>query len=220
MATIKQRIIDYLQRHPEGVDDDQIAAELGLSARQQANVRCRELEREGLVAGRPINGKLHNIWIGTNTANTAPIAIPAASKTAATRGTGHDDWFWEGNVQSKVAHYLAAHGFHVHSVADTATHETGKDIIAERDGRRLWVTVKGYPRGTERTNPTVQARHWFQGAVFDIVQYRGEDPDVDLAIALPDYPRYRKLAERIVWFRAAARFTYFWVRQDDTVDEE
>ena len=159
MATIKQRIIDYLQRHPEGVDDDQIAAELGLSARQQANVRCRELEREGLVARRQINGKLHNFWIGTEAASTVPIAVPATKKPAETRGARHEDWFWEGNVQSQVARYLAAHGFHVHSVADTATHETGKDIIAERDGQRLWVTVKGYPRGTERTNPTVQARH-------------------------------------------------------------
>ena len=69
-----------------------------------------------------------------------------------------------------------------------------RHIIAERSGQELWVSVKGYPRGTEKTNPTVQARHWFQGAVFDIVLYRGEDTQVALAIALPDYRRYRKLA--------------------------
>lgn len=219
MATIKQRIIDYLQRHPEGVDDDQIAAELGLSARQQANTRCRELEREGIVVRRLVDGKLHNFWIDTNAANPVPVEAHVASTLATGRTSAHDDWFWEGNVQSKVVSHLLACGYHIRSEADTASHETGKDIVAERHGRQLWVTVKGYPRGTERTNPTIQARYWFQGAAFDIIQYRGEDPDIDLAIALPDYPRYRKLAERIAWFRAAARFSYFWVQQDGTVDE-
>ena len=51
--TIKQRIISFLQNHPEGVDDDDLAKILGLSARQQANLRCRELEKEGFLQQKP-----------------------------------------------------------------------------------------------------------------------------------------------------------------------
>ncbi len=41
--TVKQRIILYLQNHPEGIDDHELARVLGLSARQQANMPCQEL---------------------------------------------------------------------------------------------------------------------------------------------------------------------------------
>jgi predicted transcriptional regulator len=45
----RDRIIALLRTHPDGLDDDVIAEKLGLSRRQQANSRCRELERDGIV---------------------------------------------------------------------------------------------------------------------------------------------------------------------------
>jgi len=54
--TIKERIVEYLKKHPEGVDDDLLARNLNLSARQQANIRCRQLEEEGLVERRKVGG--------------------------------------------------------------------------------------------------------------------------------------------------------------------
>ena len=45
----RDRIIALLRTHPDGLDDDVIAEKLGLSRRQQANSRCRELEREGII---------------------------------------------------------------------------------------------------------------------------------------------------------------------------
>jgi hypothetical protein len=105
-------------------------------------------------------------------------------------------------------------------VADTASHEKGIDIVAEKNDKSLWVTVKGYPQGTEKTNPSVQAVHWFKQAVFDIVEYRERDKIVSLAVALPDYPRYHSLAQRITWLKPVANFIYYWVKQSGEVSVE
>ncbi len=43
--------------HPEGIDDDDLARVLNLSARQQANSRCRQLAKEGLVIRRQFQGQ-------------------------------------------------------------------------------------------------------------------------------------------------------------------
>ena len=132
-------------------------------------------------------------------------------------GDQEREWFWEGNVQDSVVHYLQRQGYRIKAVADTASHQTGKDIVAERDGRVLWVSVKGYPRGTVKTHPSTQAGHWFKHAIFDILEYRGENEEAALGVALPDYPRYRKLAKKIEWLKPVAKFVYFWVRENGGV---
>jgi hypothetical protein len=146
--TTKQRIISFLQNHPEGIDDDELAKILDLSARQQANICCRELEKEGLVIRRQINGKIHNFWAGKDIRSAPPVerklenSLPKFSY-----------WFWEGNVQEKVVEYLVTQNYQITSQADTASHQQGIDIVAKRNGISLWVSVKGYPKGTEKTNP-------------------------------------------------------------------
>ena len=62
--TIRERIMAFLQKHPEGVDDDTLGRALQLKYRQQANSRCRQLEKEGLVVRQHVNGKIHNFWDG------------------------------------------------------------------------------------------------------------------------------------------------------------
>jgi len=66
----------------------------------------------------------------------------------------------------------------VTQVTDTASKAQGVDVIARKDGQEIWVTVKGYPRGTSATNPSTQSRHWFSQALFDVVHYRTERPDI------------------------------------------
>lgn len=215
MATVRDRILDYLRSHPEGADDDELTRALGLKYRAQANQRCRELVDEGLVIRRRINGKLRNDAAGVREPH--PPAPPSPRPPA---GVGGKPWYWEGNVQSRVAAYLLGQGYVIRRIADTANHEHGIDLVAEKGGRALWVTVKGYPAGTDRTRPSTQARHWFKGALFDIVVWRGEDTQVDLAMALPDFPRYRRLAERVCWLQSSARFSYLWVREDGSVRAE
>jgi hypothetical protein len=38
---------------------------------------------------------------------------------------------------------------------------------AENHVGLLWVTVKGYPKGTLKTNPSTQVVHWLNNAFFD-----------------------------------------------------
>ena len=216
--TIRERIEAFLQEHPEAIDDDALAEALQLKYRQQASSRCRQLAKEGLVIRRRVSGKIHNSWVGDKPA--APSQTQSTQATPALRAVSSAElWFWEGNVQAAVVRYLAAQNCIIRSVVDTASRQRGKDIVAERNGKPLWVTVKGYPRGTNKTNPSTQAGHWFKQAVFDIIEYRGEDKTAQLGMALPDFPRYRRLAQRINWFQPVAKFVYYWVQESGEIIE-
>ena len=93
--SITHKIIDYLRLHPEGVDDDELVRALSMKQRQQANSRCRALEKEKIVVRKNIRGKIHNFLTGV------PLPISDAVVTDVVR-----PWFWEGNVQEQVANYL------------------------------------------------------------------------------------------------------------------
>lgn len=213
--TIRERIVVFLKNHPEGVDDDTLAETLGLKYRQQANSRCRQLEKEGLVVRRRVSGKIHNFWVGNK--QDSITQIPPSQTGPPLKSGGGKPWCWEGNVQATVVRYLATQDCIIRSVADTASRKPGKDIVAERKGKPIWITVKGYPEGTSKTHPSTQAGHWFKQAVFDIIEYRGEGEVAELGIALPDFPRYRSLAQRINWFQPVAKFAYYWVREGGEV---
>lgn len=209
MSTIRERILEYLNQHPEGVDDDELARALQLKARQQANSRCRKLSTEGFVERRRIGGKIHNFLIAPERTFAPPVPPEPAEDRP---------WFGEGNVQQVVVEYLRKADYRIVRFADTATRQPGRDIEAESKIGPLWVTVKGYPEGTDRTRPSTQAGHWFKQALFDIVAWRGEDQTVELALALPDFPRYRDLAMRVAWLQPVARFSLIWVMEDGTVE--
>jgi hypothetical protein len=199
MTTARQRILDYLNHHPEGADDDELAAALHLSARQQANTICRELVTERLVRRERVDGKLRNFATGQSAPKPEPV------------DTSEHPWYWEGHVQARVEQHLRGQGYTIVRTANTANHEQGTDIEARKDRRPLWVTVKGYPRSTERTNATVQAPHWFKDAVFDLLVWRGESAEADVALALPDFPRYRKLLAKVAWLQPVIKYRVFWV---------
>jgi hypothetical protein len=129
--------------------------------------------------------------------------------TPVNNGLDSHPWYWEGNVQATLVRYLAIQGYLIKSVADTASKSPGKDIVASTvSGRDLWISVKGYPENSAY----VQARHWFAGAIFDLILYHDENPAVDLAIALPDsYKTYLNLANRVVWLRNSMPFHIYWI---------
>jgi hypothetical protein len=116
-----------------------------------------------------------------------------------------------------VAH-LSARGYSILAVADTAARSPGKDIVAVApDGRELWVSVKGY----REKSPNMQARHSFAEALLDLVLYRGENPQVDLAVALPDgFRTYLGLAPRVNWLRCKMPFRIYWVAESGKVRSE
>jgi hypothetical protein len=114
-----------------------------------------------------------------------------------------DDWFWEGNVVAASARFLQATGWNIVSITDTHNKEQGVDISAKKDGHALLVEVKGYPSTAyrdprrageiKRTSPTLQAQHWYSHALLKVMRLQSKIPDASVAMALPDFPRYRAL---------------------------
>jgi len=199
--SIRDRIIAGLKDNPEGLDDDVLAERLGLAQRQQANSRCRELAREGLVERRSVGGKLRNFWIG-------PVVAPALVKDVGVAPTGSGKpWCWEGNVVRTVVSYLTDRGWTIETIADTATGEPGADIQATRSDQILVVEVKGYPskfyeRGPKvgqpkRTNPSTQARHWVAEALLTALLRQSNGQTTQVAMAFPEFDVYTKLLARI-----------------------
>jgi hypothetical protein len=117
---------------------------------------------------------------------------------------GHQDWYWEGNVQTAIADHLTANGWTIVFLADTAARAPGDDIRARKGGRTLRVEVKGWPtKGryadpnrageVKPTNPTTQAGHWYSQALLRSIRDLHRHPGDEVAIGLPDWPRFRSL---------------------------
>ncbi len=141
------------------------------------------------------------------------------------------DWFWEGNVQSRVLAYMEEEGFTILSPGHPSPAEQGLEIAAERQveqgvSHRL-VSVRGWPsalhtRGSlagqpRSSSPEAMARSWIAQALLDLALVRGSDPDVELSLALPAMASYIRYLQRLRWFLAAARTSIYLVAQDGRV---
>jgi hypothetical protein len=219
-VTNKDRILSVLTT--KEICDDCLSDLSGVRPRQTVYSVCRLLSNESLILRN--NGKCDRcrkvklvsqllVNQSTNKKEVEPSSQVIESDLASTA-----NWSWEGNVQAKVVGYLIKNGYEIRSVADTAARTAGKDIVAvSKDDNELWVSVKGYPEKSSN----VQARHWFSGAVFDLVLYRGENPKVKLALAFPDgYATYLNLLPRINWLKETIPFEVFWVSNNGTVRRE
>ena len=115
-------------------------------------------------------------------------------------------WSWEGSVQDTFVEGITKHGWKVISTADTARRGRGVDVVAEKGPRRLGAEVKGWPskeysdprrsHESKPTQPSTQAGHWFAQALMKAVMLLDSSPDSESLIVLPDYSRYRDLAQR------------------------
>lgn len=133
----------------------------------------------------------------------------------------------EATVQAHVVAHLVRDGWQILRVADTASRESGLDILAGRNGVRLAVEVKGYPSRTyadarragevKPTDPSTQARHWYAAAVVKAMCVRDEQPEYQVAIALPDTSRYRSLYEKNRDSLATLAIAIWFVKPDGTV---
>ncbi len=210
MPTIASKILAYLREHPEGADDDQISDALDIKPRQSVNQTCRRLEKAGLLRRDKSGNKITNTVLDVSN----PLVSNKESQPT------DSSWHTEANTQKLVIDWLESKGWKILSSANTATKERGPDISAEKSGTKLLVTVKGFPQGTERTRPNVQARHWFIQGFHDLLIWRGEDKEVNLLYALPDFPRYRTMAERVIWLKPTIAFAFLWVKEDGSVVEQ
>ena|SRR5579862_2099976 len=214
--TSESRVLEKLGELHGPVCDDCLSELAVLRQRQVANQVCRRLFSVGKVSRRQgtcarcsykkiVNG------IGVLPAGVVQNAPLETAKSADSR-TAISEWFWEGNVVSSLVGYLSRQGWQVYGVADTKTHERGVDIRASRDGSEILIEVKGYPskvyrneaRHTElkKTNPTVQARVWYSEAMLKAMQLQNEYPTAQVAIGLPNLPRYVALIQSTQTSRA------------------
>jgi hypothetical protein len=199
--TVAADVLQELRARPAGMTDAELAKLLDKN-HPHINQVCNRLVAQGLIVRDASDGHIVNRMSGDG-----PLP-PVLGPRLRAHNLGGQDWAWEGNVQSRVAAHLAATGWSIIRVADTARRERGIDIIAGRDGRQLLVEVKGWPSTTyargERagkpkpTQPTFQATHWFAEGLTTLIR-RGAGPGSCLVLALPDMPRYRTLLREAGW---------------------
>jgi hypothetical protein len=220
--TVAQRILALLGTYPEGLSDREIAERLGLPRPQRANSVCRHLARAGLVTRRNSGDSIRTLLVAPDSSAAGdPADVPAPAMS------GPKPWFWEGNVVIEVANALRRAGWTIESVADTASRQRGEDIRARRGGELLLVEVKGYPsnvyeRGPlagepKRTAPTLQAKHWMAEALMAALLRRSVSPECRSAIAVPHFPRYVGLLDRLRAPLQALRLDVLLVHEDGRV---
>jgi hypothetical protein len=145
-----------------------------------------------------------------------------------------EDWFWEGNIQSRIIEYMQGEeGFTILSRGQPGEVERGLEIVAERHIRdtdtsiHRIVTVRGWPT-CPNTSPESQtqfrpfrpetvARSWIARAVLDLALARGSDLHLELALALPAVASYIRYIQRLRWFLGAARVLVYLIPQDGKV---
>jgi hypothetical protein len=223
--TVRDRVIALLQQHAGGLDDDEVAAQLGLSRREHANAVCRGLESAGLIHRAAVDGKLRNMLLAST---QTPPPPPAARFSIPSPGPTLKPWCWEGNVVTAVTRYLVDQGWTIDSVADTATGEPGSDIVAHRTTEVLVVEAKGYPSKTyengpragqpKPTNPTTQARHWVGEALLTALLRQTETKATRVALAFPDFPVYLKLLKRLGGALGKLQLEILIVQESGTVN--
>ena len=194
MTTIRYRILAYLAVHPEVANYVALAEALRLNARRTSQQPLPPVGRRGPRAARSArrDAAQLRVRIPGQRARWRSRRLRVAQSPPA-RGTGRATSRRKSlSICGRTWLYHCTHGRH--------GEQGDRQGIEARDADgSLWVTVKGYPAGTPRTHPSIQAGHWFKQAVFDVIALAWREPGPRLAIALPDFPRYRKLAQKIAW---------------------
>ena len=186
---------------------DDIAKRVGRSG-----LRVRNLLRQLYPNDAPGSG---GRWLLTQAQVDEVLAYFAGSRPVSRSGPGPrgvigfgadglpTEWHWEGHVQAALIRHLTNEGWTDIEFSDTALRERRPDVKAAKPGRLLLIEVKGYPSTAyrdpnragevKRTNPTLQAKHWFADALLKTLRMRSSHPDAELAICLPSAPRYDSL---------------------------
>jgi len=222
MQTMKEKILNFLSSRHAGLCDDCISDLLSIFPRATVNLVCNSLSRKKLISrskeqcqGCKRNKLVNSIAEGKALAISKQSGVPKEKDEASIGRL----WYWEGNLQARLVTWLASEGYKIRSVADTAARSRGVDIIAEdSNGEPLWISVKGYPNTTQHA----QARHYFSGAIFDLILYRGQSSSVHLAIGLPaGFSTYENLAQKVQWMKKTLlAFDIYWVSETGHVRKE
>lgn len=194
--TLKERILALLA--VETLDDDQLAARLGV-VRQQVNQSCRAMEYDGvLMRDRGPSGKIVNRISEAGAQPPVPRGRPSTPSAPGTPIT-------EDDVKAAVSRWLEGNGF---EVAVAWGHDPGIDIQAQRGVERWVIEAKG-TGGYDQ-----MSRNYFFGVIGSLLQ-RMTDEHAHYALAMPDVPPFINLVARFP--ELARRRTQLWfllIRRD------
>ena len=140
-----------------------------------------------------------------------------------------DEWFEETNVSRKIRDFLMEKGYEISKFSEDKR-EKGHDIEAEKDGLKVIIEVKGYPsdkyvRGLDkgnkkRTDPKLQAKHWFGEALLSLLKAKSKDPECKIIIGLPRFKVYEGLLEDISFVIGKLEIGHVLVDEDGHVEAE
>ena len=226
--TLSERILQILISSTDLYCDDCLSKVLKITPGQSINQTCNRLMSEGKIhrykgeCFRCGGIKLVNLVKNGIIKNRDSVSDSQEVIQENASHSTNNSWYWEGNIQSKIVDYLTQSGYLIQNIADTKAKTPGKDIIARSpNGRPLWMSVKGFPEGTKSTNSSTQARHWFSIAIFDVIIYRSESTEVDLAIGFPSGKvTYINLLKKVSWLKENLPFIVYWVDESGNVTIE
>ncbi len=127
---VAKQVLQALRSSTAEMFDTELAGLLG-KGHQHVNQTCRTLTDQGLMFRDRSLGSITN-WLAT----IAPLRV--SNRPGVPPPGPVDDWAWEGKVQSDVIAHLAATGWRIVAVTDTARRRQGADIIAERTALDWW----------------------------------------------------------------------------------
>lgn len=121
-----------------------------------------------------------------------------------------EDWFYEGQVSSKLVEYFKENGYSILKDNSHNIQARGEDIIISKHEQKEIIEVKGYPsstytKGTKKgklksTNLKLQAKHWFSEALLaSIFNYQRQKTkcNIKLALAFPLEDKYKELLGKV-----------------------
>lgn len=233
MPTNRERVVAYLQDHPEGANDDQLSSELNIVPRQTVDRICRELYSVGLLSRRVegVDEKIVNRWIGPpmTTAPSAPlttsaetprqpkdssresglarltVAVIALQSDEDLRGFAYngDTAISENTVKDVMKAALEAQGWRV-----TKAEDRNRNIVldATRKQERLVIEAKGEGGYHQMRG------NYFHEALGALLQ-RMEHGEPSYGMALPANRNFAGLIARLpVWVRRQLQLHFYVVR--------
>ena len=116
------------------------------------------------------------------------------------------EWFEETNVARKIKDYLQNMGYQIIKFNENKR-EKGPDTIAKKDDVEIIVEVKGYPSDKyvigekkgqkKRTEPDLQAKHWFSEALLQVLLAKSENPNAVVCMGFPKFQVYEELINQL-----------------------
>lgn len=139
------------------------------------------------------------------------------------------DWFYEDRVVNTLVKHLQREGWTIGHLPNAALKQQGVDVTATRGNEILLIEAKGYPSTfyrdeskrhlTKATNPTNQAQQWYSHALLKVLRLQTKHPEAIVAMAFPDFPRYRTLCAETAPRLKVLGVPIFFVGEAGTVEE-